>query len=68
MEDFRDIDNRAFGALMGYRQMNHTLSVGYQKMSGRDAYPYVNGTDPYLVNFVQTLQFFNAGERSWQVR
>lgn len=68
VEDFRDIDNRAFGALVGYRQKNHTLSVGYQKMSGRDAYPYVNGTDPYLVNFVQILQFSNAGERSWQVR
>lgn len=68
VEDFRDIDNRAFGALVGYRQKNHTLSVGYQKMSGRDAYPYVNGTDPYLVNFVQILQFSNAGERSWQLR
>jgi len=68
VEDFRDIDNRAFGALVGYRQKNQTLSVGYQKMSGRDAYPYVNGTDPYLVNFVQILQFSNAGERSWQLR
>ncbi|MFP3994687.1 OprD family porin [Pseudomonas capeferrum] len=67
-EDFRNIDNRAFGALVGYREKNHTLSVGYQKMSGSDAYPYVTGTDPYLVNFVQILQFSNAGERSWQVR
>ncbi len=68
VEDFRDIDNRAVGALVGFRQKHHTLSVGFQKMSGRDAYPYVNGTDPYLVNFVQILQFSNAGERSWQLR
>lgn len=68
VDDFRPIDNRALGALVGYRQSNHTWSVGVQKMSGRDAYPYVNGTDPYLVNFVQILQFSNAQERSWQLR
>nr|WP_314613896.1 OprD family porin [uncultured Pseudomonas sp.] len=68
VEGFREIDNRALGALLGYRQRQHTVSVGLQKMSGRDAYPYVSGTDPYLVNFVQILQFSNAQERSWQLR
>ncbi|VVO19429.1 OprD family porin [Pseudomonas fluorescens] len=65
---FRGIDNKAYGALLGYRFGSQTISFGYQKMDGKDAYPYVNGTDPYLVNFIQILQFSNAGERSRQVR
>ncbi|WLH54063.1 OprD family porin [Pseudomonas tolaasii] len=65
---FRPIDNKAVGVLTSYKFGAQTFGVGYQKMIGDDAYPFVTNTDPYLVNFIQVLQFSNAGERSWQVR
>ncbi|UUW72827.1 OprD family porin [Pseudomonas oryzihabitans] len=62
------IDNRAFSALGTYKRAGHSLGLGYQKMSGSTAFPYVNGTDPYLVNFVQVGDFAETNERSWQAR
>ncbi|MDH4567051.1 OprD family porin [Pseudomonas sp. BN414] len=67
-DDFRPIDNKAVGVMSTYRIGGHSFGVGYQKMIGDDAYPYVLNTDPYLVNFIQILQFSNAGERSVQLR
>jgi hypothetical protein len=66
--DFRPIDNKAVGIMSTYRIGAHGLGLGYQKMMGDDAYPYVINSDPYLVNFIQVLPFANAGERSLQVR
>lgn len=66
--DFRPIDNKAVGIMSTYRLGAHALGLGYQKMIGDDAYPYVINSDPYLVNFIQVLPFANAGERSWQLR
>lgn len=62
------IDNRAFSALGTYKRAGHSFGLGYQKMSGSTAFPYVNGTDPYLVNFVQVGDFAETNERSWQAR
>ncbi|WP_413791488.1 MULTISPECIES: OprD family porin [unclassified Pseudomonas] len=62
------IDNRAFSALGTYKLKGHSLGLGYQKMSGDSAFPYVAGTDPYLVNFVQVGDFAEKDERSWQAR
>ncbi|MFT0180364.1 OprD family porin [Pseudomonas benzopyrenica] len=62
------IDNHAFSALGTYKRAGHSLGLGYQKMSGSTAFPYVNGTDPYLVNFVQVGDFAETNERSWQAR
>ncbi|QIH06774.1 MULTISPECIES: OprD family porin [unclassified Pseudomonas] len=62
------IDNRALNGLVSYALKGHKLSAGYQHMSGDSAFPYVDGSDPYLVNFVQINDFAGAEERSWQVR
>lgn len=62
------IDNTAFGSLFSYALGGHKLSTGYQHLSGDSAFPYVDGADPYLVNFVQINDFAQADERSWQVR
>ncbi|SFO12279.1 outer membrane porin, OprD family [Pseudomonas sp. NFACC24-1] len=62
------IDNRVFSALGTYKLKGHSLGVGYQTMSGDSAFPYVAGTDPYLVNFVQVGDFAEKDERSWQAR
>jgi outer membrane porin, OprD family. len=37
-------------------------------MSGDSAFPYIDGSNPYLVNFVQVGDFAETDERSWQVR
>jgi hypothetical protein len=37
-------------------------------MSGADPFPYITGSDPYLVNFIQIGDFANVDEHSWQVR
>ncbi|MES2817631.1 MAG: OprD family porin [Pseudomonadota bacterium] len=66
--NFRDLDNRALGAMLTYSNGGHALGAGYQRMSGDDPYPYINGSDPFLVNFVQIGDFANTQERSWQVR
>ncbi|MBD9502740.1 OprD family porin [Pseudomonas sp. PDM17] len=62
------IDNRTLSALLGYSLGNHTLSVGWQRLTGDSSMPYLDGSTPYLVNYVQYNDFANAGERSWQLR
>ena len=65
---FRDIDNKAFGAMFTYTLGGHAFGAGYQRMSGDDPFPFIANSDPFLVNFVQINDFANAEERSWQVR
>ncbi|WP_409301792.1 OprD family porin [Pseudomonas sp. KCJK8993] len=62
------IDNRALNGLVSYALDGHKLSAGYQHLSGDSAFPYADGSDPYLVNFVQINDFAGAEERSWQAR
>ncbi|WP_313629603.1 OprD family porin [Pseudomonas sp.] len=62
------IDNRALSAMATYEWKGNAISLGYQQMFGDSAFPYVDGTDPYLVNFVQVGDFAEKNERSWQVR
>ncbi|TBU95457.1 OprD family porin [Phytopseudomonas dryadis] len=66
--NFRDIDNKAFGAMLTYTLGGHAIGAGYQRMSGDDPFPYIASSDPFLVNFVQIGDFANAEERSWQAR
>lgn len=63
-----NIDNKSLNGLVSYALSGHKLSAGYQHMSGDSAFPYVDGADPYLVNFVQINDFAGAEERSWQAR
>ncbi|MCQ6255238.1 OprD family porin [Pseudomonas sp. Q11] len=62
------IDNRAFSAIGTYKLNGHSLGVGYQLMSGDSAFPYVAGSNPFLVNFVQIGDFAEKDEQSWQLR
>ncbi len=62
------IDNRAFNAMLTYAINGHKLGLGFQDMSGDTGYAYIDGSDPFLVNFVQINDFANADERSWQAR
>ena len=62
------IDNRALGALFSYALAGHKFSAGWQRMNGDTSMPYLDGSNPYLVNYLQVNDFANAQERSWQLR
>ncbi|MBC8649947.1 OprD family porin [Pseudomonas sp. MTM4] len=62
------IDNQAWNGMVGYSLGGHKVSLAYQQMNGDTGYAYIDGGDPYLVNFVQINDFANAEERSWQAR
>jgi hypothetical protein len=63
-----NVDNRALGALFTYSQNFHSIGAGYQRMDGDTGFAYVNGADPFLVNFVQIGDFAFKDEQSWQLR
>ena len=63
-----NIDNKAFNGMVTYNLGYNAFGLGYQKMSGDTGFAYINGTDPYLVNYVQILDFANKDEKSWQAR
>ncbi|MDD0974140.1 OprD family porin [Pseudomonas fontis] len=63
-----DIDHRAFSGMLGYSLGGHKVSAGWQRMFGDSAMPYLDGSNPYLVNYAQVNDFAAAQERSWQLR
>lgn len=63
-----NVDNNAIGAMFTYNLGGHAFGLGYQGMSGDTGYAYVNGTDAFLVNFVQIGDFASKDEKSWQAR
>lgn len=62
------VDNRAVNGVVSYAQGAQKFSVAYQKMSGDDGFPYIDGTIPSLVNMVQINSFSDRDETSWQIR
>ena len=63
-----NVDNKALGAMLTYSAYGHGLGLGYQQMSGDTGFAYLDGTDPFLVNYVQIGHFANQDEKSWQLR
>ncbi|BAN47813.1 OprD family porin [Metapseudomonas resinovorans] len=63
-----NVDNNAFGAMFTYALGGHAFGLAYQNMSGDTGFAYINGTDPFLVNYVQIGDFANKDEKSWQAR
>ena len=62
------IDNTTFNGMLSYALGGHKVSAAWQQLTGDSAFPYVDGANPYLVNFVQINDFAGADERSWQAR
>jgi hypothetical protein len=46
----------------------HTFRLGYQEVGGDNAFPFLAETDPYIVNYLQILDFTRKDEKSWQAR
>ncbi|WEX12933.1 OprD family porin [Pseudomonas sp. G11] len=64
-----DLDNRTFSALLSARYGGNTFYVGFQKLSGDDAWMRVNGTSGgTLANDSYNNSYDNAREKSWQLR
>lgn len=63
-----NVDNKAFSGMMTYSFGFNKLGLGYQKMTGDTGYAYIQGTDPFLVNFLANREFGAKDEKSWQVR
>lgn len=62
------VDNRAINAMVSYGMSGHKVGLGFQDMSGDTGFAYLDGSDPFLINFVQINDFANADQRSWQAR
>lgn len=62
------VDNRAINAMVSYGLSGHKFGLGFQDMSGDTGFAYLDGSDPFLINFVQINDFANADQRSWQAR
>lgn len=62
------VANKAFSGMVTYNFGFNKLGLGYQKMTGDTGYAYVQGSDPFLVNFVANREFGAKDEKSWQVR
>ncbi|MHC6226320.1 OprD family porin [Pseudomonas sp. X10] len=62
------VDNRVVSTNFGYKWGGHTVSGGYQKVSGDTAYVYVGGTGTYLFGEQMTSTFSAQNERVWHAR
>ncbi|SDU18899.1 outer membrane porin, OprD family [Pseudomonas pohangensis] len=62
------LDNKSANGMLSYGIGAHTFSAAYQQMNGDNAFAYIGGTDPYLVNYVQIGDFAGIDEKSWQAR
>ncbi|SDI56043.1 outer membrane porin, OprD family [Pseudomonas flavescens] len=63
-----EVDNRVWSALFTYSLSGHSLSAGYQQVSGNSDFPFLNqgdGSSSYLITDRQIGKFASAGERTW---
>jgi hypothetical protein len=67
-EKVGNIDNDVVSTNFGYQLAGHTLSGGYQKVTGDAAYAYVGGTGTYLFSEQTTSTFSAQNERAWHAR
>jgi hypothetical protein len=63
-----DIDSNLTSVNLWAGYDAHTFRVGYQRNGGDSAFPFLQESDPYIVNYLQILDFTRAEERSWQAR
>jgi len=62
------VDNRAWSALFTYTLGGQSLGAGYQRLTGKSDFPFLNqgdGNAPYLITSRQIGRFQYAGERTW---
>ena len=63
-----EVDNRTWSALFTYTLGNQSLATGYQRLTGKSDFPFINegdGNAPYLITSREIGRFQHAGERTW---
>jgi len=64
-----NVDSKAFGAMFTYSLGGHAFGAAYQDLSGDTGYPFIQGGDQFLVNYVMVdPAFADPDEKSWQLR
>ncbi|EJL03337.1 MULTISPECIES: OprD family porin [Pseudomonas] len=61
------IDNDMLSGLLSYAVAGHTLSAGYQKLSGGAGLPYVSGATVYSFSNVGIGKFIEEDEKTWML-
>jgi hypothetical protein len=62
------IDNNLTSLMLSAGIGAHTFRLGYQDNKGDNRFPFLDGTDPAIANYVQILDFTRADQQSWQAR
>lgn len=63
------VDNRNTALMLSYAWASHSLGVGYMRLDGDTAMPYLYGTEPLVITEgTLSSEFLNPKERSWQVK
>lgn len=63
-----EVDNDAYSAMFTYSLKGHSLSAGYQVLTGKSDFPFINAGDgdtAYLITNALMGRFQHAGERTW---
>ena len=63
-----EVDNRTWSGLFTYTLGSQSLAAGYQRVTGKSDFPFINqgdGNAPYLITSRQIGRFQHAGERTW---
>ena len=62
-----NIDNDMLSGLLSYAVAGHTLSGGYQVLSGDAGLPYISGATVYSFSNVGIGKFIEEGEKTWML-
>lgn len=62
------VDADMFSGLFTYRLGGHAIGLGYQKVEGSTALPYVSVSTVYSFSNASVGKFIQPGERTWMLR
>jgi len=62
------VDADMFSGLFTWRQGGHAFGLGYQKVEGSTALPYVSVSTVYSFSNASVGKFIQPGERTWMLR
>lgn len=63
------VDNRNTALMLTYAWASYSVGVGYMRLDGDTAMPYLYGTEPLVITEgTLSSEFLNPKERSWQAK
>ncbi|EPM5528611.1 MULTISPECIES: OprD family outer membrane porin [Acinetobacter calcoaceticus/baumannii complex] len=62
------ISNQMYTSSFSYQLKHHLFNVGYQKVDGSEALPYLKGAGPYTPTTVMVSYFSLPHESTWWLR